>query len=56
MLSSNLRLEPNVVVECLTLLLRIQETPDSNLGPETGYTTCFRGFTQSFQVNAMVVP
>jgi hypothetical protein len=28
---------PNVVVEWLTLLLRIRETPGSNLGPETGY-------------------
>jgi hypothetical protein len=28
---------PNVVVEWLTLLLRILEDPDSNIGPETGY-------------------
>jgi hypothetical protein len=27
----------NVVVECLKLLLRIQEVPDSNLSKETGY-------------------
>jgi hypothetical protein len=28
---------PNVVVEWLTLLLRIWEVLGSNLGPETGY-------------------
>jgi hypothetical protein len=28
---------PNVVVEWLTLLLRIREVPGSNLGPDTGY-------------------
>jgi hypothetical protein len=27
----------NIVVECLTLLLRIREVLSSNLGPETGY-------------------
>jgi hypothetical protein len=29
---------PTVVVEWLTLLLRIREVPGSNLGPETGYS------------------
>jgi hypothetical protein len=28
---------PNVVVEWLSLLLRIREVPISNFGPETGY-------------------
>jgi hypothetical protein len=28
---------PNVVVEWLTLLLRIREISGSNLGPKTGY-------------------
>jgi len=28
---------PNVVIEWLTILLRIREVPGSNLGPETGY-------------------
>jgi hypothetical protein len=28
---------PNVVIEWLTLLLRIWEVPSSNLGSETGY-------------------
>jgi hypothetical protein len=27
----------NVVVEWITLMLRIREVPGSNLGPETGY-------------------
>jgi hypothetical protein len=30
-------IEPNVVVEWLTFLLRIREVPGSNLGPELGY-------------------
>jgi predicted Zn-dependent protease len=38
-------ISPNVVVELLTLLLRIREFPSSNLGPETGYpdwgVSCF---------------
>jgi hypothetical protein len=29
-----------VVVESLTLLIRIRNVPGSNLGPETGYTNC----------------
>jgi hypothetical protein len=30
-------LSPNVIVKWLTLLLRIQEVPGSNLSPDTGY-------------------
>jgi hypothetical protein len=33
--------EPNVVVEWLTLLLRIREAPGSNLGPVTSYLMRF---------------
>jgi hypothetical protein len=29
---------PNVLVECLALLLRILHIPGSNLGTETGYS------------------
>jgi hypothetical protein len=43
---------PNVVVECLTLLLRIWEVPGSNLGPETGCPDAFYGFPQSLQENS----
>jgi hypothetical protein len=47
---------PDIVVEWLTLLLRIPEFPGSNLGPETGYLEVFRrGFPQSVQANAGVV-
>jgi hypothetical protein len=38
---------PNVVVECLSLLLRIWEAPGSNLDPEAGYPEGFRSFFQS---------
>jgi hypothetical protein len=41
-------LQPNVVVEWLTLLLGIQEVPGSNLGPETGYP--YWGFSWLFSV------
>jgi hypothetical protein len=34
-------LGPNVLVECLTLLLRIREVPGSNLSPETGCPECW---------------
>jgi len=38
------------MVEWLTLLLRIQEVPGSNLGPETGYTDWgFSWFSQSLR-------
>jgi hypothetical protein len=47
---------PNVFVEWFTLLLRIQEAPGSNLGPETGYTDWgFRELPQSLPVNAGIV-
>jgi hypothetical protein len=36
-LSDRTREEPNVVVEWLTLLLRLLEVPDANLGLKTGY-------------------
>jgi hypothetical protein len=55
-ISSALIIRPNVVVEWLTLLLRILEVPGSYLGPETGYPDCvFRGFLQSLQANAGIV-
>jgi hypothetical protein len=38
----------NATAECIALLLRTQEVPDSNLGLETGYPDrCFSGFPQS---------
>jgi hypothetical protein len=43
---------PNVVVEWLTILLRIREVPGSNLGPGTGYPEAFHGLLQHFQANA----
>jgi hypothetical protein len=46
----------NVMVEGLTLLLRIRKFPGSNLCPETWYPKCFRGSSQSVQANAGVVP
>jgi hypothetical protein len=36
----------NVVVEWLTLLLRVPKVPGSNLGLEVVYPDCFRGFLQ----------
>jgi hypothetical protein len=49
---------PNVVVEWLTLLLGIREVPSSNIGPATDYADDwgFRGFGQSLQANAGIVP
>jgi hypothetical protein len=47
---------PKVVVKWLTLLLRIGEVPGSNLGQETGYPEGSRGFPQSLQANAGIVP
>jgi hypothetical protein len=45
------------VVELLTLLLRIREVSDSNLGLKPGYLTeVFRDFAQSIKANAMIVP
>jgi hypothetical protein len=37
----------NVVVERLTLLLRIQEVPGPNFGPDVGYAESLHGFPQS---------
>jgi hypothetical protein len=34
----------NVVIEWLTLLLRVQEVPGSNIGPETGCPEFFLSF------------
>jgi hypothetical protein len=34
----------NFVIEWLTLLLRVQEVPGSNLGTETSYPNCFSWF------------
>jgi hypothetical protein len=46
---------PEVVVECLTLMLRIWEVPGSDLGLETGYPDeGFRDFPQSLQANGIV--
>jgi hypothetical protein len=46
---------PNMVVEWLTLLLRIREIPGSNLHPETGYRDTFSCFRQSPYANAGIV-
>jgi hypothetical protein len=47
----------NVVVECLTLLLRVLDVSASILDPETGlYSLNFYGFPQFLQVNADIVP
>jgi hypothetical protein len=41
----------------VTHLLRIREVPGSSLRPETGYSDgSFRGFPQSLQANARIVP
>jgi hypothetical protein len=45
--------KPNVVVEWLTLKLRIREVPRLKLGPETGYADRgYRGFPQSLHANS----
>jgi hypothetical protein len=44
----------NVMVEWLTLLLRIREVHDSNLRPETAILT--EGFPHSLKANAGMVP
>jgi hypothetical protein len=50
-------LKSNVVVEWLTLLLRVCEVPGSNLGSKTGYSwQDFHGFTQSLQAKSGMVP
>jgi hypothetical protein len=49
--------QPNVVVERLTLLLRIRKVPTSNLGQETGHPDrVFRDIPQSLQANAGTEP
>jgi hypothetical protein len=45
----------NVVVESLTLLLRILEILASNLGPETGYPEFFSWFYSVPQADAGIV-
>jgi hypothetical protein len=48
---------PNVVIEWLTLLLRILEVPGSNLGPGDRLSCfSFSLFPQSLQANAGMVP
>jgi hypothetical protein len=48
---------PNVVIEWLTLLFRIWEVLGSILGPGDCYLDKgFRGFPQSLQVNAGIIP
>lgn len=48
---------PSVVVDWLTLLLRVREAPGTNPGPETGYSDdSFCGFSQSVQADAGTVP
>jgi hypothetical protein len=42
----------NNVVKWLAPLFHIQEVPDSNLSPESGYPD---GFPQTFHVNAGIV-
>jgi hypothetical protein len=45
------------MVEWLALLLHIREVPGSNLGPELAVMTeFFRGFPQSLQTNAEIMP
>jgi hypothetical protein len=47
----------NVVVEWLTLLLRIRDIQSSNLSPKTGLPNKdFRGSSQSLQENSGIVP
>jgi hypothetical protein len=43
------------LVEWLTLMLRIQKIPGSNLSPETGYSDELRGFPQPLQANAGIL-
>jgi hypothetical protein len=43
---------PRVVVEWVALLLRAQDVPDSNIGPEGSSVDTSRGFRQSLQENS----
>jgi hypothetical protein len=46
----------NVLIEWLAFLLRVRDTPGSNLGQETGYPDRgVSGFSQSMQANAGIV-
>jgi hypothetical protein len=48
---------PNVIVERLTLMLRIRRVPGLNLGPDTGYADRgLRSFPQFLQANGGIVP
>jgi hypothetical protein len=49
-------IQPDVASEWLTLLLRIREVPGSNIGPGPAYPDVFRGFSQSLDTNAGIVP
>jgi hypothetical protein len=55
-ITKQIRFAPNIVVEWLTLLLRIRDVSGSNLGPETDYSESFSAFPQSVQANAATVP
>jgi hypothetical protein len=56
-LSSLTYVLPNVTVEWLALLLRIQEVLASNLHQQTGYNNYgFRYFSQTPQTNVIVIP
>jgi hypothetical protein len=46
----------NVVVDWLTLQLRIRDVPVSNINPGILYREAFRGSLQSLQKNAGLVP
>jgi hypothetical protein len=42
--------EPKVAIQWLAFLLRVREVLGSNLGTDTDYRYCFRGFPQSLQI------
>jgi hypothetical protein len=55
--SNSLYIKPNIVVEWLIFMPRIREVPGSNFGPgQETLTEIFRGFLQSLQANAGIVP
>jgi hypothetical protein len=45
----------NVMVEWKTLLLRIREVRNSNLGPEIACPEVLRGFPESLQISAGIM-
>jgi hypothetical protein len=50
-------MDDNTANECRgRVLLRNRVVPGSNLGPETGYSEGVRGFPQSLQANAGILP